>query len=121
MCETLCRKLSNFDCLKFVFRPELRFGAVGDFNASAKEVPGRGTLLVLMLVLVLVLGGGELGSVAWLDAFDLASRGGVTLRSGRLEGVITVGDDSAIVNQQLYVCMYVLMYDYIYVLFICRG
>ena len=47
-------------CLKFVFRPELRFGVVGDFNASAKEVPGRGTLLVLMLVLVLVLvlGGG---------------------------------------------------------------
>ena len=45
--------LSNFDCRKFVFRPELRFGAVGEFNASAKEVPGRGALLVL------VLGGGE--------------------------------------------------------------
>ena len=53
-----CRNLSNFDFRKFVFRPELRFGAVGDFNASAKEVPGRGTWLVL------VLGCGELGSLA---------------------------------------------------------
>ena len=83
----------NFDCLKFVFRPELRFGAVGDFSASAKEVPGRGTLLVL--VLVLVLGGGELGRLAWLGAFDLAARGGVALRSGHFEGVLTVGDDHA--------------------------
>ena len=33
-----------------------------------------------MLVLVLVLGGGELGGVAWLGAF---------------EGVLTVGDDRA--------------------------
>ena len=80
--------LSNFDCLQFVFRPELRFGAVGDFNAFAKQVPGRGTLLVLISVpvLVLVLGGGELGSVAWLGDFDLATRGGVALRSGRLKG-----------------------------------
>ena len=74
--ETLCRNLLNFDYLKFVFRPELRFGAVGDFNASAKVVPGRGTLLMLMLVL----GGSELGGVAWLDAFDLAARGGFVLR-----------------------------------------
>ena len=81
----------NFVCLKFVFRPELRFGAVGDFNASAKEVPGRGTLLVL----VLVLGGGELRRLAWLGAFDLAARGGVALRSGRFKGVLTVGDDRA--------------------------
>ena len=95
MSETLCRNLLNFDCLKFVFRPELRFGAVGDFNASAKEVPGRGTLLVLMLVLVLVLGGGELRRLAWLGAFDLAARGGVALRSGRFKGVLTVGDDRA--------------------------
>ena len=80
MSETLCRNLLNFDGLKFVFRPELRFGAVGDFNASANEVPGRGTLLELMLVLVLVLGGGELGSLALLGAFDLAARGGVALR-----------------------------------------
>ena len=93
MSETLCRNLLNFDCLKFVFRTELRFGAVGDFNASAKEVPGRGTLLVL--VLVLVLGGGELGSLAWLGAFDIAARGGVALRSGRFKGVLTVGDDRA--------------------------
>ena len=31
-------------------------------------------------MLVLVLGGSELGGVAWLDAFDLAARGGVALR-----------------------------------------
>ena len=35
---------------------------------------------MLVLVLVLVLGGGELGSLAWLGAFDLAARGGVALR-----------------------------------------
>ena len=63
---------------------------MGNFNAS---VPRRDTLLVLMLVLVL--GGGELGTVAWLSAFDLAARGGVALRSGRFEGVLTVGDDRA--------------------------
>ena len=44
-------------------------------------------------MLVLVLGGGELGSVSWLGAFDLAARGDVALRSGRFERVLTVGDD----------------------------
>ena len=48
-----------------------------------------------MLELELELGGGELGSLAWLGAFDLAARGGVALRSGRFEGVLTVGDDCA--------------------------
>ena len=50
---------------------------------------------MLVVVLVLVLGGGELGRLAWLGAFDLAARGGVALRSGRFEGVLTVGDDRA--------------------------
>ena len=31
-------------------------------------------MLVLVLVLVLELGGGELGSLAWLGAFDLVAR-----------------------------------------------
>ena len=65
----------------FVFRPELRFGAVGDFNAPATEVPGRGTLLVL------VLGSGKLGRVTRLGTIDLAARGRVALRSTRFEGV----------------------------------
>ena len=46
-------------------------------------------------MLVLVLGGGQLGSIACLAAFVLAARGGVVLRSGRFEGVLTVGDDRA--------------------------
>ena len=53
-------------------------------------------LVLVLLVLVLVLGGGELVSLAWLGAFDLAARGDVVaLRSGRFEGVLTVGDDRA--------------------------
>ena len=85
--KTLCRNLLNFVCRTFVFRPKLSFGAEGDANASAKEVSGRGTLSVL------VLGGGELGGLTRLGATDLAARGGFALRSGRVEGVLTVGDD----------------------------
>ena len=78
--KTLCRNVLNFVCRTFVFRPKLSFGAEGDANASAKEV--RGTLSVL------VLGGGDLGGLTRLGATDLAARGGFALRSGRFEGVL---------------------------------
>ena len=71
---------------------------MGDFSASAKEVPGRGTLLVLMLVLVL--GGGELRRLVWLGAFDLAARGGVALRTSMY--CLYVGVDSE--GMSVYVC-----------------
>ena len=53
-----------------------RAALAGTRNSSM--VPGRGTLLVIAIVIVM--GGDELRSVAWLDAFDFTARGGFALR-----------------------------------------